>query len=295
MSTSRPPTLPMRSVLTVPAIVPRFIEKAPESGADVVCLDLEDSVPPAEKQKGREMAAAALASLPPGRYGRFVRLNGPATGLLEDDLNSVVRPGLDGVILSKAESPDHILSVADRLTVLEREHGLRPGAVAIVPLIETARGVVRCIDICEASPRIAAAAFGAEDYATDMGIARTDSGDEVLWARTQFAVHCHAAGVIPIDTPNTNYSDEALLERDMSRARALGFRGKLCIHPAQVPIANRVFSPSPEEIAAARALVAAFEREGIAKGLAAIAYEGKMIDTPMYERAKRLLDWAARA
>jgi len=122
-------------------------------------------------------------------------------------------------------------------------------------------GVTRCNDICAVSPRLAAILFGAEDFATDMGIQRTAGGEEVLWARTQVAIACRAAGILAIDTPSTQYDDPAALERDMLLARSLGYRGKLCIHPAQVAVANRVFSPSAEELAAARHLIEAFDHQ----------------------------------
>ncbi|MFQ5473164.1 MAG: HpcH/HpaI aldolase/citrate lyase family protein, partial [Dehalococcoidia bacterium] len=222
----------------------------------------------------------------------FVRVNGPATGLLDGDLGGVVRPGLDGIVVSMTDSADVVRHVDGQLSRLEREHSIPPGSVAIVPLVETARGVVKCLDICEASPRVTAAIFGAEDFATDMGIARTAEGGEIAWARNQVAVHCHAAGVVPIDTPDPDYTDEAHLEQEMSAARSLGYRGKLCIHPTQVAMANRIFAPSPKEVEEAKTVVELFEREGLAKGLAAIPADGRMIDTPIYWRAKHLLEWA---
>jgi citrate lyase subunit beta/citryl-CoA lyase len=282
----------MRSVLTVPVVVQRFIDKAPASGADVLCLDIEDSVPPAEKARARELAAEALASIPSGPYAKFVRVNGPTTGLMEDDIEAIVRPELEGVVVSKADSPDVVRAVDAQITRLEGERGVDAGSIAIVPLVETARGVVKCLEICEASPRVTAAIFGAEDYATDLGIARTEGGDEVLWARTKVAIECHAAGVVPIDTPDPDYTDDAHLEREMAAARALGYRGKLVIHPMQVAIANRAFRPSEQEISEARAIVNVFEQEGLSKGRAAIPLGGRMIDTPIYWRAKRLLEWA---
>lgn len=289
------PAAMMRSVLTVPVIRPRFIEKAPTSAADVVCLDVEDSVPPAEKARARELAGQAVESFPPGPYAVYVRINGFWTGMVEDDLNAVVRPGLDGIVLPKANTSADVEQADALLAALERERGLGAGSVTIMPLIETAEGVMNAYSICKASSRVVGAIFGAEDYATDMGIARTESGEEVLWARTQVAIACHAARIIPIDTPDPDYTDEAHLEREMRTARGLGYRGKLVIHPTQVAIANRVFFPSPAELEEARAVVEAFEREGLAKGLAAIPAEGKMIDTPIYWRAKRLLEWAQQS
>jgi citrate lyase subunit beta/citryl-CoA lyase len=278
----------MRSVLTVPVTNPRFIEKAPSSGADVICLDLEDSIAPAAKAAARALAAAAIDSIPRGPYSVFVRVNGEHTGLLEGDVAAVVRPGLDGIIISKASSPETVKRVARLVSSLEPSRG----SVAIVPLIETAAGVMASLDILRVSPRVTAAVFGAEDFATDMGIQRTRDGEEVRWARAQVAVACHAAGVIPIDTPDPDYTDEEYLEREMALARSLGYRGKLVIHPTQVAIANRMFAPSEAEIGEARAIVEIFEREGLQQGRAAIPLDGKMIDTPIYERAKRLLETA---
>jgi citrate lyase subunit beta/citryl-CoA lyase len=288
MTPEKHPITLMRSVLTVPVTNPRFIEKAPSSAADVICLDLEDSIAPAEKEGARALATAAIDSIPRGGYGVFVRVNGEHTGLLEGDVAAVVRPGLDGIIVSKASSPDTIKRVARLVSSLESVKG----SVAIVPLIETAAGVMASLDILRVSPRVTAAVFGAEDFATDMGIQRTREGEEIRWARAHVAVACHAAGVIPIDTPDPDYTDEEHLTREMALARSLGYRGKLVIHPTQVAIANRMFAPSEAEIGEARAIVEIFEREGLGKGRAAIPLEGKMIDTPIYERAKRLLETA---
>ena len=185
----------MRSVMTVPVIVERFIEKAPSAGADVICLDLEDSVPPAEKAAARPLARKAIETMPRAGYLMYARVNGIWSGLIEGDLEAIVTPGLDGVVISKAESSDMIREIDSRLAQLESERGIEPGAIAIMPLIETAKGVAKCYEICEASPRLTGAIFGAEDYATDMGIERTPEGAEILWARTQIAIACRAAGI----------------------------------------------------------------------------------------------------
>jgi citrate lyase subunit beta/citryl-CoA lyase len=282
----------MRSMMTVPVVVQRFIDKAPGAGADAVCLDLEDSVPPAEKAAARPLARKAIETMPRSGFALYVRVNGYATGLTGDDLAGVVRPGLDGIVLSKADSAAMIADLDAALGPLESERGIEAGCVAIVPLLETAKGIMEAYDVCRASPRVTAAIFGAEDFATDMAVKRTDTGEEILWARSMAAVACRAAGIAAIDTPDPNYSDEAHLRREMALAKSLGYTGKLCIHPTQVQIANETFSPSEDEIAEARAVVEAFERDGLAKGLAAIAVDGKMIDTPIYWRARRLVEWA---
>jgi citrate lyase subunit beta/citryl-CoA lyase len=179
-----------------------------------------------------------------------------------------------------------------RLARLEREHGMEAGSVAIMPLIETAKGIVKSAEICEASERLTGAIFGAEDFATDMGIERTAEGSEILWARTQLAIACRAAGIEAIDTPDPDYTDAEHLRKEMLLAKSLGYRGKLCIHPLQVQIANEVFRPSEAQVAEARLIVEAFERDGLAKGRAAIPLDGKMVDTPIYWRAKRLVELA---
>ncbi len=238
----------MRSVMTVPVIVQRFVQKAPSAGADVICLDLEDSIPPTEKAAARPLARQAIETMPRRSanspdFQMYVRVNGIWSGLMEDDLNEVVRPGLDGVVISKAESAETIETLAEQLTGLETEHGMPANSVAIIPLLETAKGVSRCYEICEASPRLTGAIFGAEDYATDMGIERTIEGAEVLWARTQIAIACRAAGIEAIDTPDPDYTDADHLRHEMRLAKSLGYRGKLCIHPLQVADRQRDLPP----------------------------------------------------
>jgi citrate lyase subunit beta/citryl-CoA lyase len=289
-------TIPiLRSILFVPAVVERFVARAPETGADVVCLDLEDSVPPDEKSGARTMAAEAVATMPRSRYSTFVRVNGLDTGLLEDDLLAVVRPGLDGIVLPKAHSGEAVTQADHYLTILERQQGMEAGTVSVIPLLESAAGILNSREIAAASPRLAGLSLGAEDLAADMGLQRSEAGREIEWPRAQLAAAAAAAGLVPIDTPEPDYTDPERLERDATFARSLGFRGKYCIHPAQVEVVNRVFSPTAQEMAEAREIVRLLEKEGLAKGRAAVSADGKMIDTPMYWQAKRLLQWAKAA
>ena len=289
-------TIPiLRSILFVPAIVERFVTRAPETGADVVCLDVEDSVPPAEKAKARAAAAEAIDSMPRRGHATFVRVNGLHTGLLEDDLLAVVRPGLDGIVLSKAHTAETVRRADHYLTILERQQGMETGTVSIIPLVESAAGILSSQDISTASPRLVGLSLGAEDLAVDTGLQRSEAAREIEWPRAQLATAAAAAGLVPIDTPEPDYTDMEHLERDAGFARSLGFRGKYCIHPGQVEVVNRVFSPTEQEIAEATDVVSLLEKEGIAKGRAAIPVNGKMIDTPIYWQAKRLLQWAEAA
>jgi len=286
----------LRSILFVPAIVERFVARAPDTGTDVICLDIEDSVPPAEKANARELAARAIDSLSASeRPLLFARVNGPATGLLEDDLLAVVRPGLDGIVLSKADSAETVRRADHYLTILERRQGMARGAVAIIPLIESAEAILSAKGIAAASRRLVALSLGAEDLAVDVGLQRSAGAREIEWPRAQLALAAAAGGLVAIDTPEPDYADLEHLERDAAFARSLGFRGKYCIHPGQVEVVNRVFSPTAEEITKAKDIVRLLEEEGIAKGRAAIPVNGKMIDTPIYQQAKRLLAWADAA
>jgi citrate lyase subunit beta/citryl-CoA lyase len=285
----------LRSVLFVPAIVERFVTRAPETGADVVCLDVEDSVPPAEKASARKLAAEAIDSMPRGRFSLFVRVNGLHTGLLEDDLLAVVRPNLNGIVLSKTQSADDVRRADHYLSLLERERGMADGSVAIVPLVESAAAVLAAGDIAKASARLLALSLGAEDLAVDVGLERSEAAREIEFPRAQVALAAAAAGLTAVDTPEPDYTDMDHLERDATYARSLGFRGKYCIHPEQVKVVNRVFSPTEGEIAEASEIVRLLEQEGIAKGRAAVPLNGRMIDTPIYWQAKRLLKWAEAA
>jgi len=285
----------LRSILFVPAIVERFVARAPDTGTDVICLDIEDSVPPAEKANARKLAARAVDSLSGSGRPLFVRVNGLHTGLLEDDLLAVVRPGLDGIVLSKTDCAETVRRADHYLTILERRQGMERGAVAIIPLVESAEAILAAREIAAASSRLVGLSLGAEDLAVDMGFQRSAGAREIEWPRAQLAMAAVANGLVAIDTPEPDYTDLEHLERDSAFARSLGFRGKYCIHPGQVEVVNRVFSPSEEEIAAARDIVRLLEHEGIAKGRAAIPVNGKMIDTPIYWQAKRLLAWAEAA
>ena len=285
----------MRSILFVPCIVQKFIDRAPKSGADVICLDLEDSVPPAEKRTAREKASEALESMPRSGYDLIVRVNALGTGLLEEDLTAVVKPGLDGISLPKTDTVETVMRADNYLSLLEKQRGMKEGAVKIIPFLETAQGVINAREICRSSDRLVGAAVGAEDFATDMRIVRRRDSKEVEWPRAQVAIACNAAGIMPIDTPEIDYKDLDHLEEECHFARSVGYKGKYCIHPAQVETINRMFGPAEQEMIQAQQMIDRFEKDGIAKGVAAISVDGKLVDWPIYVRAQQFLKWADMA
>lgn len=284
---------PIRSVLFVPAVRPRFIEKAPEVGADAICIDLEDSVAPGDKVTAREGLRAVLPAMPRTGYRLLVRVNGIDTGLLEEELQVVVGPHLDGISLPKAHTPGLIRQVDAYLTLLEKTRGLPAGQVRILPWIESALGVVNALEVLGASERVTAAQFGAEDFTADMMIQRTRGSEEFAWARAATAVACRAAGVWALDTPQPDFRDMEHLREDARYARSIGYGGKYCIHPDQVAVVNEVFGPTPAEIEWAHRVIEVY-REGEARGVGAVSLDGEMIDRPIVVRAERLLEWAAR-
>ncbi|MEE9199460.1 MAG: CoA ester lyase, partial [Dehalococcoidia bacterium] len=263
----------LRSLLFVPAVRERFIEKAPQAGADLICLDLEDSVPPGEKARGREMAREALPRMPRTGYVLCVRVNSLQSGLMEEDLSAVVCPELEAISLPKAEGP-HLIQAADYyLSLLEKSRGLPPGQVKIIPWIETALGLVNAYQTCIASPRLIGAAVGGEDLTADMGMQRTKAGKEIEYARYVVATAASAARILPLDTPQTDFKDVERLKADTLFGKSIGYKGRFCIHPSQVEIVNQIYQPSEAEIEHARKVVAAYE-EGEGQGLGAVSLDG---------------------
>ena len=283
----------VRSMLSVPGNQQRFIDKAAAIPADIICFDLEDSVAWDDKPAARDLVAAALPQFDARGRLLCVRINGLETGLAEQDLAAVVGPSLRIVNLPKVTDAGAIAQVDHYLTLLERTRDLEPGAIRLIPWIETASAVVHAYEICAASARILGFTFGADDYATDSGVVRTPDAAELNYPRAVAANAAAAAGVVAIDTPTTEFKDLEKFERDLIAARHLGYRGKFCIHPTQVEIANRVFAPSADELAWAHKIIDAYAA-GQAEGRGAIALDGEMIDDPLVDRAHQLLDWTKR-
>jgi citrate lyase subunit beta/citryl-CoA lyase len=279
---------PLRSFLFAPGNHARRVEKALSLDADAAILDLEDAVATAEKRATRDAVIAALAC--PRRALVYVRVNAVETEFCYGDLAAIVRPGLDGIILPKVESAAGLATADWLLAQLEREQGLMPRAIDLVPIIETARGLNQIDAILATGTRVRRVAFGAGDFTLDVNMVWSRGEAELAYARAKIVTASRAAGIeAPFDTVWVDLADEEGLEASARAAFGFGFQGKMCIHPNQIAVVNRVFTPSEAEIAFAERVVAAFARAE-AEGSAAIQLDGKFIDYPILYRAQRILE-----
>jgi len=286
---------PLRTLLSVPGNRQNMIDKVWNLPVDALVLDLEDSVPTSEKASARALARDTLAMLARAKRGEtqkgrkvFVRINSLASGLAREDLEAVIIPGVDGISQPKPATAHDVTEMAAIIALLEQERGIAAGHVRLLPWVETAMGLLHAFEIASASPRVVGISFGAEDFTLDTGMIRTEEGSELLYPRTMVVIAAKAADVVAVDTPYNNFKDEAGLVNEARLARRLGFGGKFLIHPSQIESVNRIFSPSPEEIAHARRVVDAFEA-AVAQGFASTSLDGKMIDIPIANRARKLL------
>lgn len=265
-----------------------MLDKALGFSPDAFVPDLEDSVPDAEKANARRITAAHLAKL--GAHGIPVipRVNAHNSGWFEEDLAAVTGASIYAVSVGKIQSTEDVAVISETLSGLESEAGLEVGKVRLIPWIETARAVVHCYQICTASPRIVAVAFGAEDFTDDMGIERSEDESELAYARSVVCTAARAAGIDALDTPFFRFKDPDGLRENVRAAKRLGFKGKFAIHPAQVDPINTLFSPSAAEIAYARRVVSAFEAAE-RTGRGSTSLDGKVIDVPVVKRARSIL------
>jgi len=284
----------LRSLLFVPGNSMRMITKAATLVADGIIFDLEDAVPLADKETARIMVRDSLKAVKSDGIYLFVRVNALITGLTGEDIQRVAVDGLDGILLPKAEARSDVAELDGMLEKAEKAQGLQPGTFQIIPLVETAKGVMNAFEIATASQRIAVVSFGAGDFLRDMGRSAssiTPEQTELLFARSQVVTASRAAGLPALDTVFLGLlTDREGFEREALIALQLGFKGKMLIHPTQIEMANRIFSPSAEEAAEARKVVAAFE-EAQSRGLGAISFEGKMIDIMSYRQARDLVNF----
>ncbi len=279
-----------RSRLYVPGNNARALAFVDTFGSDCVVLDLEDSVPPAEKDAARFLVREVLSTLDFGDKEVWVRINPLLRGGRED-LGMVLLGRPHGICLPKAESPVEVAELAGLLYELEGRYGI-PWMVWIMPIIESPRGAFAAPEIAKASERVVCLAFGAEDYSAEVGCDR--SWEALLWARSQVVAAAATAGIQASDAVFPDIEDEDGLYREARRAKELGFDGKGAIHPLQIEMIHRALAPTPEEVEWAKGVVSAAE-EAEEKGMGAVAYRGKMVDRPVLLRAKRVLELARAA
>lgn len=277
----------LRSLLFAPGNHARRVEKCLTLEADAVILDLEDAVAQAEKPAARELVVQALSRARRGLG--YVRVNALSTSWAYGDLLAVVAPGVDGIVLPKVESAAELQTAEWLVEALERERGLVAGRLDLIPLIETAAGFANMAEIARAARRTRRLAFGAGDFTLDLGLTWSADEAELQPFRSQFVVQSRAAGLEPpLDTVWVSLGDAHGFRASVERARHLGFQGKLCIHPDQVPVVNDCFSPTPPELAHARRVIVAFE-QAEREGLAAIQVDGQFVDYPIVYRAQRIV------
>ena len=285
--TPRPTPPVWRSILYVPGNVAKFIDKAHERGADCVLIDLEDSVQPAQKPEARAMLPEAMKKVVKGGADVAVRINRPMR-LAMPDIEAAVRPGLSALFITKTESVQHLRLLDEAVSELEKERGMAMGSVGFGAMIEHPRALAHIDDIAEHAPRLIAMMLGGEDFALETGSVPGDETLELPKRLVAFAAQAHDVPMIGILGTVADYSDPEAYRKSAERARRFGFSGGTCIHPGLVAALNEAFTPKPEEVAHARKLIEA-DRTAQAEGRGSFSVDGKMIDIPVIDRARKLL------
>ncbi len=281
-----------RSLLSVPVNVPRFVDKAHDRGADGVILDLEDSVPASEKDSARGLVEAAAASVSQRGADVLVRINRPLEMAVRD-IEACIAPGIAALMLPKVQSAGHIQLLAELVDRLEQERGMTHGSTRFIAMVETADAFLSLGEIAKAHPRMVSVVLGGEDFALDVGF----KPDPVVYQypKQQTLIAARAAGLMPLGLIGTvaDYSDdEAFLDMVRNSAR-FGMEGASCIHPRNVESLNIGFTPEADDVALARKILA-LDGEHAAQGRGSWELDGKMIDVPVVERARRLVSRADR-
>jgi len=276
-----------RSLMYVPVNVEKYVDKAHTRGADCIQLDLEDSVPPAEKERARTLVEKAAARVKKGGADVIVRINRPLSMTVRD-LEHSITPDVNGIALTKIDSASHVKLLDELVTELEEKRGMTVGHTKFITMIETADAFGRIDEIPRASPRVVAMNIGGEDFALDCDMQPDD--DVLLHSKQRMIVAARAAGVMPLGFIGTvaTFGDWDKFRQMVRRSRRFGFDGAGCIHPGQVTIVNEEYSPSHEEVAYARKIIG-MDKESAKSGRGSFALDGKMIDIPIIVRAQKLI------
>jgi citrate lyase subunit beta/citryl-CoA lyase len=276
-----------RSLIFVPGNNSRFLEKAKNLQADIVCFDLEDSVPDNEKVNARKLIKSALKSRKSYKPSIFVRTNSPTSGKIPSDLKEVVQKGIDGIVIPKVNNVKDMKKIEKILSGLEKTRKLKP--IQIIPSIESAEGVVNTFSIASSGKRVSAVVFGVFDLLNDLGVEYTKESEGAKYSRAKITVDAHAAGVAAIDAIWQDLKDSKGFEKDCKIGKSLGYSGKSIIHPDQIPVVHKLFYPNKSEISWAEKVCKIY-LESTKKGKGATTVDGKMIDEVHFKQAKALLE-----
>ncbi|MGY5144728.1 MAG: HpcH/HpaI aldolase/citrate lyase family protein [Candidatus Nitrosopumilus sp. bin_32a] len=276
-----------RSLIFVPGNNSRFLEKAKTLQADIVCFDLEDSVPDNEKTNARKLIKSALRNRKSYRSSVFVRTNSPNSGKIPSDLKEIVQKGIDGIVIPKVNNVKEMRKIEKLLLDLEKTRKLKP--IQVIPSIESAEGVVNTFHIASFGKRVSAVVFGVFDLLNDLGVEYTKDSEGEKYSRRKISVDAHAAGVAVIDSIWQDLKDSKGLEKDCKLGKSLGYTGKSIIHPDQIPVVHKLFYPNKSEILWAQKVCEIY-LDSTKKGKGATTVDGKMIDEVHFKQAKALLD-----
>ena len=276
-----------RSLIFVPGNNPRFLEKAKKIQADIVCFDLEDSVPDNEKTSARKLIKNALKSRSEYSSSIFVRTNSPLSGKISSDLKEIIQKGIDGIVIPKVNNISELKKIQKILSGLEKSKKLKP--IQIIPSIESAEGVVNSYQIASFGKRVTAIVFGIFDLLNDLGVEYTKDSPGGKYSRYKIPVDAAAAGISAIDGIWQDLNDLKGLQKDCNFGKSLGYAGKSVIHPDQISMVHKSFYPNKTEISWAEKVCKVYV-ESTKKGKGATTVDGKMIDEVHYKQAKALLD-----
>jgi len=271
----------------VPVNVDKYVDKAHTRGADVIQLDVEDSVPPAEKEKARTLVEAAAKKVRRGGADVVVRINRPLS-LAVRDLEHSICPDVDGIACTKVDSASHIKLLDELVTELEEKRGMTIGHTKFIAMVETADAFFRIHEIVRASPRIVATCIGGEDFALDNNM--QPSGEALFYPKQHMIIAANSASIMPIGFIDSvaGFGDWDKFRKMVRRSRDFGFMGAGCIHPGQVTIVNEEYTPTAEEVEYARKIIK-LDKEAAAAGRGSWSLDGKMIDIPIIVRAQKLI------
>ena len=276
-----------RSLIFVPGNNPRFLEKAKKIQADIVCFDLEDSVPDDEKTSARKLIKNALKSRSEYSSSIFVRTNSPLSGKIPSDLKEIIQKGIDGIVIPKVNNVTELKKIQKTLSGLEKSKKLKP--IQIIPSIESAEGVVNSYPIASFGKRVTAIVFGIFDLLNDLGVEYTKDSPGGKYSRYKIPVDAAAAGISAIDGIWQDLNDLKGLQKDCNFGKSLGYSGKSVIHPDQISMVHKSFYPNKTEISWAEKVCKVYLKS-TKKGKGATTVDGKMIDEVHYKQAQALLD-----